>query len=199
MVTGDVVATSELSNCRNLLNEMLDAEKEREYKCLDHILKDLNSRMSSESEKLKVDPEDCLSDALAYYKNPDFDPRLKLQIKYSKQPAVDTGGVLRQFYSDCAVQLTEGVDGPALFEGADHRKLPGFNAGVVMSGIVKYVGKMFAHSICQVGLGFDCLAPAAYYYICTGDSTVANKYAVIDDVTNPLVRSYLEKVKFVKF
>ena len=172
-----------------------ETHTQKERSNLKDILKELRNKLSDDVEKLKVDPDDALADALAYYKRPDYDPQKKLRIRYSKQAAVDTGGVLRQFYTDCITQLIHGSDGiPALFEGCDKRKLPIFNAGVVISGMVKLVGRMLAHSISQVGIGINCLSPAVYWYLATGDATKANKYAVIDDVNNVTSRSYLQKV-----
>ena len=43
-------------------------------------------------EKLKIDEEDIMNDAMAYYKDKDFDPRKKLRILYKEQAAADTGG-----------------------------------------------------------------------------------------------------------
>ena len=154
----------------------------------------MNQKIKHDTDKLTVDPDDILSDALVYFKSTDFDPSLKLLIKYRKQAEVDTRGVLRQFYSDCWVQLEVTDSLPVLFEGADRKKLPSFNTGIIMSGVVKYIGKMFGHAISQAGLGFNYLAPATYWYIATGDSTEANKYASIEDVVNPQVKEYLTKV-----
>ena len=36
---------------------------------------------------------------MAYYKDPNFDPKKKLRVIYNKQPAADTGGVTRQFFT----------------------------------------------------------------------------------------------------
>ena len=47
---------------------------------------------SDQREKLKIDEEDLLNDAMAYYKDQDFDPRKKLRFLYSGQPPSDTGG-----------------------------------------------------------------------------------------------------------
>lgn len=41
---------------------------------LPSLLEQLKKSMSNEREKLKVDEEDLLNDAMAYYKNPDFNP-----------------------------------------------------------------------------------------------------------------------------
>lgn len=185
-----------LESYKSLLNDVLEATpdktKSQTYDTLSQLSDDLKGKMTGEYERLKTFPDDCLQDALAHYKDKDFQPTSKLKIVYSKQPAADTGGVLRQFYTDCFTQLLEGSDSlPALFEGKDYRKIPGVNAGFVVSGLLKFVGKIWAHCICQIGIGFSHLAPAIYSYICSGDATEANKDATIEDVVNPEVREIL--------
>ena len=54
------------------------------------------------------------------------------RISYEDQPAIDNGGVLRQFYSD----LIEGLAGGKLmllFEGDSNRKVPSYQPQAVMS------------------------------------------------------------------
>ena len=63
------------------------------FQSLQDALKYLNSKMSDQSEKLKVDEEDVLSDALTYFKNPSININKPLQVRYRGQPAIDTGGV----------------------------------------------------------------------------------------------------------
>lgn len=53
-------------------------------------------------EKLRVDEEDLVADAVAFYKGPDFDPKAGVRGVYSGQPASDTGGVSRHFFSSPA-------------------------------------------------------------------------------------------------
>jgi hypothetical protein len=65
---------------------------------LPSILEKLKRNLSNEKEKLKVDGDDLLNDAMAYYKDPDFNPRKRLRVIYNNQPAADTGGVTRQFF-----------------------------------------------------------------------------------------------------
>lgn len=55
--------------------------------------------MSTQKEKIRVDEEDILNDAMAYFKDPSFDPTRRLRVLYTGQPAVDTGGVTRHFFS----------------------------------------------------------------------------------------------------
>ena len=46
---------------------------------LSGLLEDLKDNMSNGREKLKVDEEDLLNDAMAYYKDENFDPKKKTQ------------------------------------------------------------------------------------------------------------------------
>lgn len=63
-------------------------------------LRKLRNKMESGYEKLKVEEEDVLTDVLHYYKDPEFNPRKKLRISLNARLAIDTGGVLRQVFSD---------------------------------------------------------------------------------------------------
>ena len=47
--------------------------------------------------KVRVDADDLVSNALAFYKRSDFDTSLPIRVYFNGQPAVDTGGVKRQF------------------------------------------------------------------------------------------------------
>ena len=49
--------------------------------------------------KLRVDEDDILADAVAFSKDPAFDPTRPLCVSFHGQPAIDTGGVLREFFS----------------------------------------------------------------------------------------------------
>ena len=80
------------------------------FQSLQDALKYLKSKMSNESEKLKVDDEDVLSDALTYFKNPSINIHKPLQVRYRGQPAIDTGGVCRQFFTTVYEQIS-GADG----------------------------------------------------------------------------------------
>lgn len=55
--------------------------------------------------KIDVDPDDLVSDAVLLYKGPRFQPHQPLRVDYTDQPALDSGGVKRQFYNDLFLQL----------------------------------------------------------------------------------------------
>lgn len=50
--------------------------------------------------KLRIDAEDILSDAIAFYKRNDFDLSRRIRVYFNGQPAIDTGGVKRQYCSE---------------------------------------------------------------------------------------------------
>ena len=51
-------------------------------------------------EKIKVDQDDLVMDVYSFYKSPDFDPTIPVFVLLKGQPAIDSGGVLRQVFSD---------------------------------------------------------------------------------------------------
>ena len=98
-------------------------------------------------EKLKIDMKDLLNDAMAYYKDPNFDPRKKLPIVYRGQPAAGTGGVIRQFHT----QLLDAICF-SFFQGKIYRGSV-YSCDMVASGVMKLVGTIIVHSILQGGPG----------------------------------------------
>ena len=60
---------------------------------LQSILNELKGNLNDDKVKLKVDQEDLLNDAMAFYKDPEFNRKDKLRVIFNKQPAADTGGV----------------------------------------------------------------------------------------------------------
>ena len=123
------------------------------------ILQMLKSKITKDAKKVKIDPEDLLSDALQVYKHPNFDPAHPFIVQYKQQPAVDTGGVLREFYSDV---FKEFVNNPSvrIFEGPPDRLQFFHNHTALTCGIPKMLGTMIAHSLCQNGPGFPYFAPS---------------------------------------
>jgi hypothetical protein len=66
--------------------------------------------------KLEVDPSDLVTDAIAFYKRPNFQPYQPVRVTYLGQPAMDSGGVKRQMYTDLFKELV-GDNKFRLFEG----------------------------------------------------------------------------------
>lgn len=154
----------------------------------------LKEKITKEGKKVKIDPEDLLSDALQVYKHPNFDPVRPLIVQYKSQPAVDTGGVLREFYTDV---FKEFVNNPSvrIFEGPPDKLQFYYNHTALTCGIPKLLGTMIAHSLCQNGPGFPYFAPSQYYYIATGDINKAIAYASIHDILDYEVKRLIDQVR----
>ena len=150
--------------------------------------------MKGPCEKLTVDKEDLVSDALYHYKSRDFDATTPLRIRIRNQVTVDNGGVLRQFYSDVFASLARS-DEMKLFQGEVRRRLPLFKNEHVITGIFEILGKMIAHSLVQEGPGFPYLAPVIYSYISSGDLQVALLKVSIMDVCDPILAGVIKKVR----
>ena len=141
------------------------------------LLEELQSSLSSEKVKVRVDEDDVINDAMAYYKCSEFDPKKKIRVVYNNQPAADTGGVTRQFFTRLLYLLTE-----EFFHG-DSYKSPIYNSVVVASGLMKLVGTIVVHSILQGGPGLKIFSPAVYHYLSTGDLDGAIQKMSVTDCT----------------
>ena len=189
------------SDLQFLINELLDNQSKKpndalSFNSLKSALTFLNSKLGEERFRLRVQPSFALEDAFSYLKGNDFDPTHVLVTTFKGQPAIDTGGVLRQFYTDCFQQMIVGCDLPAIFEGCDNRKLPVHNTGIVLSGLMELAGKLMAHSIIQAGICVNHLAPYVYHYLSSGDLAASMEYVTIQDSPNHLVKHYISKVSF---
>lgn len=143
--------------------------------------------MSTQKEKIRVDEEDILNDAMAYYKDPSFDPTRRLRVLYTGQPAVDTGGVTRHLFSQLLQIISE-----MFFQGTNF-KSPVYNADTVASGMMKFIGTIIVHSLLLGGPGFPVLSPAVYRYIATGDVDAAMMMLNYGDCSEP-VKNLIDKV-----
>ena len=151
------------------LDTLLPAKEEIavESPSLSIVLKKLKDKMKSKPAKITVDADDLFNDAIAFYKNSDFDPEQPVRVTFSDQPAIDGGGVLRQFYTDLFSTFVD--EKMLMFFGEYNRKSPTHNPQMVFSGLLEIVGKIIAHCIAQSGPGFPYLSLPCYYFLATGD------------------------------
>ena len=157
------------------------------------IINILGRKLTGKRKKLEVDEDDLIEDAVAYYKSIQFDSSCPLRITFQGQPAIDSGGVLRHFYSDLFEGLVQGKP-LLLFEGEKGHKVPSYQPQAVMSGMFEMVGKMIAHSLVQGAPGFPCLALPCFYYLVTGDVMCAFAYCDVWDIPDPSSRNIVLQV-----
>ena len=155
------------------------------------ILDRMASKLNGAFLRVTIDEDSLLMQALQIYKNPTFDPSRQLNVTFDKQPAVDTGGPKREFYTQLlyGIATSDGSILPVMFEGEEGRPMPSYNLSVVYSGMMKVVGKIIALSIVQCGVGFPYLSPVCYWYLITGDVSKAISYGKTTDVRDRVCRA----------
>ena len=136
--------------------------------------------------------EDWVECALAFYKQGRFDKTAAMRVCVSGQPAVDAGGVHRQFFAVVFGELAWTELNFSLFEGPPLRLRPVFTTSILSSGVLSTVGTMIAHSVLLDGQGFPYLSEYCYYYV-AGHCDRAVTCMSIDD-TGENVKAIVEKV-----
>lgn len=147
------------------------------------------------SEKLKVDREDIVMDFFQFYKSVHFDPVIPIKVHIKGEPAVDTGGVLRQAFTDVFAELASGSSCLRLFRGAHSRLTPVYSTEHVLTGVFEVLGKMIAHSLIQGGPGFPYLTPGIYWYIATGNLSEAVGRSSFVDIGDSELAGFVERVR----
>ena len=92
-----------------------------------------------------------------------------VRVTLDEQPAIDTGGVRRQVFSDVFALFATNKQF-RLFEGQPCSVRPVHSADVRSSGMLKVLGTMIAHSVAMDGVGFPYLSPLSYWYITAGET-----------------------------
>ena len=136
------------------------------------------------------DDDDWMEAAFTFYKGRGFDKKAGVRISIRGQPAVDTGGIRRQFFSVVFTKLASESTG--IFDGPPNRLRPAYKASMLTSGILSTIGTMIAHSFLLDGQGFPFMAEYCFYYI-AGCHDLALSYVTIDD-TSENVKRILSKV-----
>lgn len=96
---------------------------------------------------------------LAFYKGPRYDPHCALQVFLRGQPAIDTGGVRRQIFSEVFRQLAFS-DHLGFFDGLPNQRRPAFRISTLSAGVMR---RMIGHSILLDNIGFPYLSLACYH------------------------------------
>ena len=163
---------------------------------LAEVLQRLEAKILTGPEvKLTIDPDDLIADTITYYKDPKrFDASQRIRVQYKNHPAIDVGGVRRQFFNDATKAIATSASF-RLLEGSDHRKLPAYNGTSVHSGLMEVLGRLKGNGSLQSSVGFPHFAPPVYWYIATGDVHKSLCYATVDDVRDEVAKEYMEKVR----
>lgn len=109
-------STSAATAMTSFINEFLDQQQKQKQSgkvvaSLQESLHFLDSKISEENVRICIDREYFLEDSMSFYKSVRFDPSKRLKVQLSNEPAIDIGGVTRQFFSDLFESFENGGDG----------------------------------------------------------------------------------------
>ena len=151
-------------------------------------------KMSTRIAQITINPNNILADELRVYKHTDFDPSIPIEVSFVRQPAIDLGGVRRQFFSSFIKELATQLH---LFEGEyeQGRLLPSRNHEAIISGTFKMFGKVIVHSVLMEGPGFPCFPPAVYRYITGANMEQLLPYLCTEYLTAD-IRHVIDKVRY---
>ena len=120
------------------------------------------------------------ADTVAFYKSHGDSLDNPMRIVLSHQPAIDTGGVRRQVFTDVFQQFAENRHSK-LFDGQPHSIRPRYTAESRSPGLFKALGRMIVHAVAQDGVGFPYLSRACFWYIAAGEDQ-ALQFIELSDV-----------------
>ena len=154
--------------------------------------------------KLVVDFDDVWSDIVTHYKKKHLIFESQIRVVLRGCNTIDTGGVRCQVYT-AAYKAFATNKYIRLFEGPERFLRPACSAEARSSGLLKVLGGMISHSICQDTLGFPYLSPTCFWYLVGGENK-ALQYASIEDlpadsrlVLTQVCSSTMFKFIFLKF
>jgi hypothetical protein len=130
--------------------------------------------------KVSVDFDDMWADMVGQCKSPNMYLHSRLRVILDGKPSIDTGGVRRQVYSSVFHNFAHNHT-IRLFDGPENHLRPVCTAEARSSGLLKILGTMIAHSICQDGIRFPYLSPTCYWYIIGGEEKPL-QFATVQDL-----------------
>ena len=156
-----------------------------------------NVDFTGHTKKLTIaEDDDLVEEAIVHYKHPSFNPLSPIRISFMEQPAIDTGGVTRQFFTDVLRRKIAHQGALQLFVGASKRLRLAYSPQVLP--VMKILGTLIGHSLLHEGPGFPYLAPFVYWYIATGSEECALPYVSIPEDLSDLTASVVSEVNVYK-
>ena len=145
--------------------------------------------------RISVDRETFWEDCLISFKNPKFDIKSGLHVKFIGEPSIDAGGLRTEFCSLLAKAMLSSQ--AALFEGHSDRCVPLYNLSAIQSNLFGLVGKMMNYIIVHFDVSIPCLSPCVYTYLATGDLEKAASLCTIDDIPDLEIKGLILEVNIV--
>lgn len=157
----------------------------------------LKLQLNPEKKLLVVTEEYILEDAFIYYKAKDFNPCFPLKIRFSNQPGIDAGGLLRQFYTLLYCEFSNSCSQSIrLFEGRKNHIVPVCRPDTILNEIFVIIGKIFSHGICQ-GIPPLKIAKSALNYVLYDSIPEAAVHCTLEDVSSEVAKHFIGEVRYI--
>ena len=105
--------------------------------------------------RITVGRSTIFSDCVAFFKQRSFDFRKPFKVTFEGEPAVDSGGPKREFFTIAIRSLLLPSASPRLFEVRDGHFLLMHNTDALRANLFKVAGQLVASSIIQGDRGFQ--------------------------------------------
>lgn len=145
--------------------------------------------------RISVDRETFWEDCLISFKNPKFDIKSGLRVKFIGEPGIDAVGLRTEFCSLLSKAMFSSQ--AALFEGHSDRCVPLYNLSAIQSNLLGLVGKVMSYIIVHFDVSTPCLSPCVYTYLAIGDLEKAASLCTIDDIPDIEIKGLILEVNIV--
>ena len=112
-----------------------------------------------------VRPDHIVEDGLRMLYKGEFNVSAPVKVEMVGVPAVDLGGVRRQFYTTFLRDMPSKL---SLFEINDLVQFPTGHTDALLGGYYRRLGQVIVHNVVQEGPGFPHLPKSIYYYLVGG-------------------------------
>ena len=161
---------------------------------LSGLLKKMQTKHGSPN-RLTISRNSIFEDSLAYFKTRKFDYTARIKVTFEGEPAVDGGGVVREFFTILTRQLLSSSSHVRLFEGRHSHFLPLHNTDALRSNLFKVAARMVTASIIHGGPGFPVFPRVVYLYFQNPDPYDLIESITKEDVVDIDVVMALDKVE----
>ena len=144
--------------------------------------------------QLTVRRDEFWKEAIATFKNPEFDYTASPSIVLEGEAGVDAGGLKREYGALLCQAIFSATAN--LLEGPEDRKLPIYPIDGIHSRLFKLAGRMVAYLIIHLDASILCLSPTIYKYIESG--CISPEFCSIDNVVDLELRELLKRFVVLK-
>lgn len=161
---------------------------------LNKVLSSHRAKFISEEvvNRMNINRETLWEDTIITFKNPKFDARGTLRVRFAGEAGLDVGGLRIEYCSLLAKTIFS--NDASLFKGLSDRMVPIYNASAIQSDIFGLAGKMMSYMIVHHDISFPCMSPSVYEYLATGDLDKAARLSSVLDVPDLDIPEIISKV-----